>query len=104
MGDTRDLAERINLVAMQPRTDVSSTGFTLADPGKEYLILKPSETADSFAVELAPGRYSAEWHSLPTRETAPGETLTVREHTKIDMSAPSGITGPAVVHVRRISS
>ena len=44
MGDTRDFAERISLMTMQPRPDLSSTGFELADPGKEYLILQPSET------------------------------------------------------------
>ena len=45
MGDTRDFAERISLMTMQPRPDLSSTGFALADPGKDYLILQPSETA-----------------------------------------------------------
>ncbi len=52
MGDTRDFAERISLMTMQPRPDLSSTGFELADPGKEYLILQPSETADQFTITL----------------------------------------------------
>jgi len=104
MGDTRDLAERIDLLTMQPRTDLSSTGFALADPGNEYLILQPGETAESLTVDVPPGRYTAEWHSLPSRETVSGETLTVSDQTKIDMNAPSGIAGPAVVHIRRVSS
>ena len=104
MGDTRDLADQINLTAMQPRGDPSSTGFALADPGNEYLILQPSETADPFAVDLLPGQYTAEWHGLSSRESIGGATVTGSDQTKIDLSAPSGVAGPAVVHLRRISS
>jgi hypothetical protein len=104
MGDTRDLADQINLTAMQPRGDLSSTGFALADPGNEYLILQPSETADPFAVDLLPGQYTAEWHGLSSRESIGGATVTGSDQTKIDLSAPSGVAGPAVLHLRRISS
>jgi hypothetical protein len=103
MGDTRDFAERISLMTMQPRPDLSSTGFALADPGKEYLILQPSETADQFTITLISGRYAVEWHSLPSRDTVPGDALTVPDQAKINMSAPSEIPGPAVVHLRRTS-
>jgi hypothetical protein len=102
MGDTRDFAERISLMTMQPRPDLSSTGFELADPGKEYLILQPSE-AGQFTITLPAGRYAVEWHSLPSRDTVAGETLTVPVHAKINMSAPSEIPGPAVVYLRRTS-
>ena len=102
MGDTRDLAEQVNVIAMQPRNDMSSTGFVLANPGHEYVILQPSDPTDSFRVDLPPGRYTAEWHSLSSRETTTGEILTVSDQTKIDMMAPSGVAGPAVVHLRRI--
>ena len=77
MGDTRDFAERISLMTMQPRPDLSSTGFALADAGKEYLILQPSETAGQFTITLTAGRYAVEWHSLPSRDTGAGDTLTV---------------------------
>jgi hypothetical protein len=104
MGDARGFAERIDLIGMQPRGDLSSTGFALADPGHEYLILQPGEAADPFTVELAPGQYAVEWYSLPSRETVDEATLAITDHTKIDMSAPSVIPGPAVLHVRRVSS
>jgi hypothetical protein len=100
MGDT----EQINLITMQPRTDLSSTGFALANPGTEYLILQPSETTDPFTVALTPGQYAVEWHSLPSRDTVPGAVLTIPDDSKINISAPSEIAGPAVVHLRRISS
>jgi hypothetical protein len=107
MGDTRGFAELINLNTMQPRTDLSSTGFALADLGKEYLILQSSEVPDSFSgtsftATLAAGRYSARWHSVRSRETMPGEVFAVAEETMIGMSAPPEIAGPAVLHLRRI--
>ena len=34
MGDTLRFAERMNLVEMEPRGDLSSTGYALANPGK----------------------------------------------------------------------
>jgi hypothetical protein len=43
MGDTLRFAERINLIAMQPRDDITSTRFALTSLGEEYLILQPSD-------------------------------------------------------------
>jgi hypothetical protein len=104
MGDTRGFAERIGLLTMQPLPDLSSTGFALADPGNEYLILQPSETAGPFTAALTPGAYAVEWHSLSNRQTTPDAELTVPDDTKISISIPPAITGPAVVHLYRVPS
>ena len=104
MGATRGFAEQVNLASMQPHTDLSSTGFMLANPGSEYLILQPSETADPFTITLAPGQYALEWHGVASRDTAPGAALTVPDDSKINIRAPSEIAGPVVAHLRRISS
>jgi hypothetical protein len=103
MGDTRGFAELINLSAMQPRTDLSSTGFALADEGDEYLILQPDEVADPFTVALRAGRYSVKWNSVRSRETIPVGALSIPHDTESTFTAPSEIAGPAVVHLRRIS-
>ena len=103
MGDTRGLAEQINLITMQPRTDLSSTRFALADPGTEYLILQPSEKAEPFSIALTAGRYTVDWNSLPSRKTARGTALTIPDAAKISIKAPAEIAPPAVVHLRRIS-
>ena len=103
MGDTLRFAGRLNLINMHPLPDVSSTGYALANPGNEYLVLQPSETADQFTIALTTGRYAAEWHSLVSRDTVPGTSLMVSDDTKISIDAPSAITSPAVVHLRRIS-
>jgi hypothetical protein len=52
MGDTLRYAQRMRLIALQPRDDLSSTAYALAHPGEEYLVLQPSETADPFSVTL----------------------------------------------------
>jgi hypothetical protein len=102
MGDTREFAERIGLVTMQPSPEVSETRFALADPGNEYLILQPGETA-AFTVILASGQYAVEWHSLRSRQTVPGTTLIVGDAEAISLSVPSEVAAPAVVHLRRSS-
>jgi hypothetical protein len=99
MGDARSFAERIDLITMQPYTDLSSTEFALADTGNEYLILQPSEMAEEFTIALTPGSYAVEWHSLRSSETADGVPLTVSDGDKITLSAPAEIGGPAVVHL-----
>jgi hypothetical protein len=103
MGDTRGFAEQISLATMQPSPDVSETRFALADPGNEYLILQPGETGEAFIVTLMPGQYAVEWHSLRSRETVPGTTLTAGDADPISLSLPPEVAAPAVVHLHRIS-
>jgi hypothetical protein len=101
LGDTRGFAERISLATMQPNTEVSETRFALVDPNEEYLILQPGEAGGAFTVALAPGQYSVEWHSLRSRETLPGTTLTVDDPDPVQLSLPSEVAAPAVVRLRR---
>ena len=91
MGDTCRFSERINLTTMQPLADLSATGFALAAPGNEYLILQPIETGDPFTVTLAPGRYAVEWHSLGSREIVPAQAPTVPDDgTRSASARPRG--------------
>ena len=94
MGDTLRFAERTNLIEMGPRSDLSSTGYALANPGEEYLVLQPNDTAGPFTVMLEPGRYSAEWFSIDGRETVPGEEMTVERSIDISFNAPPEASGP----------
>jgi hypothetical protein len=102
MGDTRGFADRISLNTMQPSTDVSATRFALADPGNEYLILQPSETDDPLTVSLTPGQYAVEWHSLRSRQKAPGAALTIADANPVSVGFPSEVAAPAVVHLHRV--
>jgi hypothetical protein len=62
MGQTLQYAKRLDLAAMTPRGDLSSTGYCLAATGKEYLVYQPGE--GPFRVQL-PGSgkstYAVEW-------------------------------------------
>jgi len=69
MGDTLRFAQRMKLIEMEPRGDLSSTGYALANAGEEYLVLQPNEAADPFTVTLGAGTYTVEWFSVNSRQT-----------------------------------
>jgi hypothetical protein len=47
--------KKMNLAAVTPRGELTSTGYALANPGSEYLVYAPS--GGSFTVNLAGGGY-----------------------------------------------
>jgi hypothetical protein len=73
MGDTRRYAEKMNLVAMTPQGNLSSTGYVLANPGAEYLVYQPGSGA--FTVTLGSGTYAVEWFNPAARQTSSGGTV-----------------------------
>jgi hypothetical protein len=66
MGYTRRYAEKMNLASMSPRTNLSSTGYCLANLGHEYLVYSPGH--DTFTVDLSgsKGRVQLEWFDPDT--------------------------------------
>jgi hypothetical protein len=100
MGDTRRFAERMNLLDMTPRGDLSSTGYALANPGREYLVLQ-LDVSDPFTVVLDPGVYVAEWFSINDRETVAGQPTTVKGATASSFQPPSAASGPTVLYLTR---
>ena len=89
----------MDLVAMDPQVDLSSTGYALANPGKEYLVLQPSETAEPFTVTLAAGAYDAEWYSVNSREMMEGGTVTIPSEGSINFTAPFAQAGPTILYL-----
>lgn len=65
MGDTRKYADRMNMVAMKPSVDVSSTRYALVNAGQEYLVFQP-EAGKEFTVKLNAGNYKFEWFNAAT--------------------------------------
>jgi hypothetical protein len=100
MGDTLRYAQRMNLVEMTPRGDLSSTGYALASPGNEYLVLQLGDTTDPFTVELDAGRYAVEWYSVNSRDTKRADEVTVASAAAIELITPFAAGGPAVVYLR----
>ena len=57
---TLTCAKKMNLAAMTPRSDLSSTTYCLAEPGNEYLVYLPKK-GEAFSVEVKTGTYCYEW-------------------------------------------
>jgi hypothetical protein len=100
MGDTRRFAERMHLIEMEPRDDLSSTGYALANPGQEYLVLQPGGAGGSLTVLLEPGAYTAEWFAVDGRETVPGDVTTVEGSATTSFSPPAELSGPTVLYLK----
>lgn len=100
MGDTLRFASRIRLIAMEPRSDLGSTGYILAHPGKEYLVLQPDESASPFTVTLEPGIYSAEWFSISSRQAISDSGMLVERSGTITFTPKTTMTGPVVLYLR----
>jgi hypothetical protein len=81
MGHTRTYSTKINLAAMSPRPDLASTGYCLAQPGRQYLIYVPLSNNGSVfdlfngkekvTVDLPPSSETLhiEWFNPKTGET-----------------------------------
>jgi hypothetical protein len=102
MGDTLRYAERMNLIDMVPRGDLSSTGYVLANPGEEYLVLQPSEMAGPFTLTLEAGAYAVEWYSVNSRETKEAGKLTVESDRSASFTAPFTEAGQPVLYLKQV--
>ena len=101
MGDTLHYAQKMDLIHMEPRTDLSSTGYVLANPGQEYLILQPSETMGEFTAILEAGTYIVEWFSVNSRVRKDVGQMTVGSGTARFMP-PFEDADPAVLYLKRV--
>src|SRR5262249_20108270 len=64
MGYIRSCADRMNLIAMLPRDDLSSTGYALANTaavGGEFLVYNPSGGAFTVNLSSTARMLNAEW-------------------------------------------
>jgi hypothetical protein len=98
MGDTRRFADRINLIDMEPRTDLSSAGYALADRGREYVVLVPTPQP-TCSVTVEPGTYAVGWFTVEERQSIPGELTRVASPEAIDFRVPAAVTGPVVLYL-----
>jgi hypothetical protein len=104
MGDTLRFAREMGLIAMEPRGEFCSTGYALANPGEEYLVLQPDETADPLAVRLEANTYSIRWHSVVSRETKDAGEVEVEDGGNTTFTPPFAEADPAVLHLKRDGS
>jgi hypothetical protein len=99
LGDTRRTAARVDLAALEPRGDLTSTGFALARPGHEYLALQPARSDTSLAVSLEAGIYAARRFDVDHRREQDAEPVRVDEATTVTLASPFDAASSAVVHL-----
>ena len=96
LGHTRKFAERMNLAAAKPNDALASTGFCLADPGREYLVFQP-KSKETITVKLKPGTYRLEWFD-PARGAGAGGGEVKAAGGAQEFTAP--FEGEAVLYLR----
>jgi hypothetical protein len=85
----------MDLAAMTPRLDISSTGYCLANVGTEYLVYQPN--TGEFTVDLTPGTYSYEWFN-PVAGSKTGEGSFTTEGGRKSFAA--SFPGDAVLYLK----
>ncbi|MEK6536666.1 MAG: putative collagen-binding domain-containing protein, partial [Actinomycetota bacterium] len=96
MGHTRAYAERMNLAAMTPRNELSSSQYCLANPGSEYLVYLPEGGEVTVDVTAAKTAMAVEWFNPRTAEKQAG--VKVDGGAKRLFQAP--FKGDAVLYLR----
>ncbi len=69
MGYTLAYAQRMNLIKMAPENDLASSGYCLAEKGKEYLVYLPEGNEVTLDLSDASHDLVVEWFNPNTRET-----------------------------------
>ena len=88
----------MNLAGMQPRSDLASTKYCLADPGKEYLVYNPSADDAAVTVNLKAATYTHEWFNPDNGKTESTGTIKAKGG-KQTFNAP--FKGDAVLYLAR---
>ena len=99
MGYTRRFAQRMDLAAMTPHPELTSTRYCLADPVNEYLIYAPEGGNLTVDLRFATGCFSVEWffpsidRSLLANPVAGGDYCVFTTH----------FNGDAVLYLKRLA-
>jgi len=112
LGYARAVADRVDLASMAPMGRLASSGFCLAAPGREYLVLVPflggrlrrlaalvrRSAAGSVQVDLseAPGPLDLEWIDVERGRILPGDPVTGGR--RLEVRAP--FVGDGILHLK----
>jgi hypothetical protein len=105
LGYTKTYADKIDLEHAVPSGSLSTTGYCLARPGRQYLVYQPSSGA--FSVTLVAGSYLFEWFNPTTGTVASTGMITATSGSKtftppfsgdavLLLEQPRGAAAPAV--------
>jgi hypothetical protein len=100
MGHARAFPSKVNLAAMPPRPELTSTRYCLANPGQEYLTYQPASKA-AFTVIPKSGTYAIEWFN--PSEGKPAATERIAAQAGQQTFTPP-FSGPAVLYLKVASA
>lgn len=98
LGRARMYAEKIDLAATAPHSELASTGYCLAQPGVEYLVYSPADGTD-FTVSLTKGRYGVEWYDPTTGKVVEKSRRRVKGGAE---SFRAKFPGDAVLYLKKL--
>jgi CubicO group peptidase (beta-lactamase class C family) len=97
LGQTRRLAQRLNLTRMAPRNELASTGYCLADVGRAYVVYLPQGGQATVDLTGASGALAVEWIDPVHGTSTAGQT--VRGGGRQRLEAPR--EGAVVLYLRQ---
>jgi hypothetical protein len=97
MGCTRACAERMNLASAAPHDALASTGFCLADPGKEYLVYLPEGGSVAVDLSASVGSLQVEWIHPVEGTITPGGTTSGGDRREFTVP----FSGDAVLYIAK---
>jgi hypothetical protein len=100
MGQARQFAETVDLIHMEPDSGLATTGYALARPGHEYLVLRTNDDDADFSLTLIPGAYAARWHDIENRETIDGDWVIAEQAGPTQLHTPFDPTVSVVLHLK----
>ena len=76
MGYTRIYAEKMDLAAAKPNGELASTGYCLANPGKEYLVYLPDGDQVTLDLSASSDEFRVEWMDPVKGKIIPDKDVT----------------------------
>lgn len=101
LGDTLRYANQLDLLGMEPHGELASSGYVMANPGVEYLIVNPADRGPDLTVRLSPGTYEAQWHGITTRCDHAGTPVSANPEGATTIRSPFLADDDAVLWLRR---
>jgi Family of unknown function (DUF6298)/Putative collagen-binding domain of a collagenase len=95
MGQTLTYTNRIDLAHMSPRGDLVSSGYCLANPGREYLVYSPRGPRLTVNLSGSSGTFTVEWFQPATGKMASGR----RRLLGASASLRAPFSGPVVLYL-----
>jgi len=99
MGQTNEFAQKVDLAQMTPMNELSSTGYCLANPGKEYLVYQP-RSEKLFWVDLPAGSYRVDLYS--PRKGKVQTSIGLQSEIQKNQTVPIFFYGDVVAHIKAI--